>query len=409
MATFRYTGRDSNGKTVRGELTGNAADAVAAQLFANGVVPLDVQPVKVADHAFAELEKLLQRKPTLNELMLHARQMHALTKSGVPIVRGLTGLANSTRNPVLKNAQLEMVDSLQSGRSLAVSMAAHPKVFSPLFVNIVAAGEESGRLDEAYSRLFSYLQFEKSTLDRIKTALRYPSMVLVAVGIAVAVLMTMVIPQFARIFARFGADLPLATKIVVAASNFMVAHGGALLVGLIALVFGLRYWARTPRGRFLWARASFRIPIIGSILLRAALGRFARAFAMTYRAGVPLVQALGLMQQIVDNDYLAEAVKRIREGTERGESITQAATATQLFTPMVLQMMAVGEETGAIDDMMEEVADFYEREVAYDVDNLGALIEPILIMVVGGLVLVLALAVFMPIWDMSKVVTGKGS
>ena len=407
MALYRFRARSADGRELSGELEGADPQSVAAQLMERGVTPVEIVKSAVVDDIGERLSGWLQQKPPLNDLLLYARQMYTLTKAGVPITRGLRGLAESTEHPGLRRALQAMAKSLEAGRPLSSAMAEYPRVFSPLFISVVRVGEESGRLDEAHKRMFEYLSFEKTTTDRIKVALRYPIMVLAAVGIAIVILMWLVVPQFASVFARMGGELPWPTRLVMGVSAFTTQYWYQTLLGLALAVFALRSYIATPAGRYQWHRLSFRIPLVGSILLRAALARFARAFSMTYRSGVPLISALDLIAAAADNVFLASAIGRIREGAERGEPLTRSAMATGLFTPLVLQMLAVGEETGTVDQMMEEVANFYEREVDYAVDNLGAMIEPILMIAVGGVVLILALAVFLPMWDLGGLATGR--
>jgi len=314
--------------------------------------------------------------------------MYTLMRAGIPLSQAMTGLARSTRNETLREVLFLIKATVESGRELSVALAQHPKIFSSLYVNTVRIGESTGRLDQAFQRLAEYLERDRDTRSRIQTALRYPSFVVLAIGIAIGIINVVVIPQFAAIFERAHAALPLPTRILMASVGAAVAF---------------RAWRRTELGAYRWDRFKLRIPVIGDIINRATLGRFARGFSMSLAAGVPLTQALSIMAQAVDNEYLGERIRNIRNGVERGESLTRTATATGMFTPLVLQMMAVGEETGAIDDLLSEVAGFYEREVDYDIKNLSQAIEPILIAVMAGFVLIFALGVFLPLWDMAAV------
>ncbi|MDY6943107.1 MAG: type II secretion system F family protein, partial [Pseudomonadota bacterium] len=284
----------------------------------------------------------------------------------------------------------------------------HPAVFSPIFISIIRVGEESGRLDEAFIRLYHYLSFEKTTRDRVKVAARYPFFVLIAVTVAIGVIVTVVVPPFARIFESLGAPLPLPTRILIGMSDVVINYWYLLGAATAGLVMGARAYLRTESGRYRWDKLKLRLPVIGSIMLRSSLSRFARAFDMSFRSGVPVVQAMTLISRAVDNTYIAERVVEMRNGIERGDPLSRTARTTGLFPPMVLQMLTVGEETGSIDDMMKEVADFYEREVDYDVENLSATIEPLLIVAVGGVVLLMALGVFLPMWDMYGLMSGGG-
>jgi MSHA biogenesis protein MshG len=409
MATFKFRGRDRGGRLVNGELQADNSSAAAAQLIHSGVTPVRIDPIQAEGPGAQALQfRLFTPKPGLADLMMFARQMYALTKAGIPIVRALRGLADSARNPAMVTALHDVIESLNAGRDLAGSMAKHPDIFSPLFVNVIRVGENSGKLDEAFQRLHQYLAFDKLTRDAIAKALRYPVIVLAAVGVAIAVVMGMVVPKFTKIFSAFGSDLPAPTRIIIGVSDFTVEYwwlvGGVIAVALLSL----RTFLNTDAGRFAWDRAKLRLPVLGGIILRATLARFARAFTMTSRAGVPLLEALNLISRAVQNEYVGEQVRAMREFIERGDALSRAAAATGLFTPLVLQMLAVGEETGRVDEMMDEMADFYDRDVQNDVDNLGALMEPLLIIVVGGVVLVLALGVFLPMWDLAGAAMKRG-
>jgi MSHA biogenesis protein MshG len=266
----------------------------------------------------------------------------------------------------------------------------------------VRIGEMTGRLEEIFLRLFDHLEFEREMRARIRAALRYPSFVAIAITVAMAVVNLFVIPAFAKVYAGFNTQLPLMTRILLGASDFTVRFWPLLVAVAIFAVVGFRVYVATAGGKFAWDRRKLRIPLAGEIILKATLARFARSFALAARSGVPLVQALGVVALVVDNSYIASRIEHMREGVERGESILRTATATGVFTPVVVQMIAVGEETGEIDDLMDEIAAMYEREVEYQVKTLSARIEPILIVFLGVLVLILALGIFLPIWDLGK-------
>ena len=409
MAAYKFRGRSRDGRAVNGELQAESPSAAAAQLINSGVTPVRIDPA-VAATASRDLAniKLFQPKPGLTDLIMFSRQMFALTKAGIPLVRALRGLSDSHSNAIMVTALQDVIESLNAGRDLAGSLAKHPEIFSPVFVNVVRVGENSGKLDEAFSRLHQYLTFDKMTREAIGSALRYPIIVLVAVAVAIGVVMGMVVPKFGAIFKSFGSALPAPTQIIIAVSNFTVNYWWLMLGGVFAVLFTVRAWVRTERGLYLWDRAKLRLPVLGVILHRATLARFCRAFTMTSRAGVPLLEALNLVSNAVQNAYVGEQIRSMRESIERGEALSRAAGATGLFTPLVLQMLSVGEETGRVDEMMDEMAEFYDSDVKRDVENLGALMEPLLIIVVGGVVLVLALGVFLPMWDLAGAAMKKG-
>lgn len=407
MALFQYKARDARGQLVKGELEASNADALAGQLLNSGITPLEIQQVEKGKDVLAELKKRLgSSRPTLDDLILYCRQMYTLSKAGVPIVRAINGLAETTRNTMLADILHKIRQDLESGRELNVAMDLHREVFTPLMVSMVRVGENSGKLDLAFMQLARYLELERDTRNRIKAAIRYPLFVIVAISLAVGIVNLFVIPAFAGVFASMNRDLPWQTQLLINTSNFTVQWWPYLLSAIILAVIGLRYYISTPAGRYRWGRIKLRLPIVGSIITRATLGRFTRSFAMASKSGVPLIQGLTVVSRAVDNDFVTERILSMRNGIERGDSLTRTAAATGLFTPLVLQMLSVGEETGAVDQMMEEVADFYEREVDYELQNLSSAIEPILIVAVGILVLILALGIFLPMWDMTSLARG---
>lgn len=409
MPNFRYRGRGNRGDLMEGALEASSADAAAAQLINSGITPIDIREFRSTGGALDDLRERLQAStPDLAELILLSRQMYTLMRAGVPLAQGLGGLGRSTRNPTLRKALDNIKATIESGRELSTAMAQHPSIFSSLYVNTVRIGENTGRLDEAFKSLAEYLDRERDTRARINSALRYPTFVVIAIAIAIGVINVMVIPQFARIFERANVSLPLPTQIIIGTSSFFVTWWPFLLAGIVAAVFGIRVWVRTERGRYQWDRWKLRIPIVGDIIYRATLGRFAQGFSMSLAAGVPLTQALTIMSQAVDNEFVGERIRLIRNGVERGESLTRTAAATGMFTPLVLQMLSVGEESGAIDTLLAEVAGFYEREVDYDIKNLSQAIEPILIAVLAVFVLIFALGVFLPLWDLATVKIRQG-
>ena len=407
MSHFSYTGR-SDGVAVSGVLDGANAGAVADALMSRGVTPLTIVPTKggastaSAAPAF-DLQAWMQPQVQPVDKLLFSRQLHTLLKSGVPILRALAGLEESAVNVRMKQTLNQVRQSLGSGIDLSMSFAQHPKVFDGFYVALVRVGEMTGRLEEVFLRLFHHLEFEIFMRQQVKSALRYPSFVIIAMAAAVMVINLMVIPAFETVFKSFGAELPLATRILVATSNFTIHYGWLMLIALVAAAFGVRRWIATVDGRLTWDRWKLAAPLAGKIVLKATLARFARSFALSLKSGVPVEQALSVVAQTVDNAHMAKKVEGMRNGVERGETILRAAINTGVFTPVVLQMIAVGEETGSVDELMDEVAELYTNDVQYDLKTLAQQIEPILIIFLGMVVLVLALGVFLPVWDLGRV------
>ena len=411
MPQFAYQGRNARGELVKGVLEGASSSAIADQLFNTGITPvhIDAAPAGAGGGAGAGLRfSFGEAKVDLADLMLFCRQMHTLLKAGVPIVRGLAGLQESAQSPVLRAALAQVRESLESGRELSLSLRQHPKVFSTFIVSLVRVGELTGRLDEVFLHLYEFLAFEKKMREDMKAALRYPAIVLTALTAAMFIINIFVIPAFGKIFASFKIELPLMTRILLGTSDFFVAYWPLMIVGLVAGVAGLRSYVGSPAGRYRWDRLKLHLPVVGELVHKATLARFARSFALSGKSGVPIVQALAVVSSVVDNAYLESRILQMRDGIERGESVLRTAVAAGVFSPVVLQMVAVGEETGEIDALMTEVADMYEREVAIEVEGLTAKLEPILLVVMGVLVLILALGVFLPMWDLAGAARGGG-
>jgi MSHA biogenesis protein MshG len=406
MPFFAYKGRDGGGKLMQGVLEGADSGAVADLLFGSGVTPLEITVTnKRATGTGGTLgwrERLFEKKVTSMDVQLFSRQIYTLLKSGVPIMRGLAGLQESAISTSFARIIKDLRESLDAGRELSIAMGRHPTVFTPFYLSMVKVGEMTGRLEEVFLRLFDHLEFDRDMRDRVKTALRYPTFVVIAMALAMVVVNVFVIPKFAAVFKSFGAELPLMTRVLLATSEFTVAWWPTLLGATVAAVFAFRRWSRSPTGRLKWDRYKLRLPVAGKIIHKATMARFARSFALSMRSGVPIVQALTVVSQTADNAYLSWRIEQMRDGVERGESILRTSTAANVFTPIVLQMIAVGEETGSLDDLMDEIAQMYEREVDYELKTLSSQIEPILISFLGAMVLVLALGIFLPIWDLGN-------
>ena len=405
---FAYTGRSREG-AVNGMLEAASANAVADALVARGVTPLTIKQTTDGPRAISgepprfSLSRWMQPRVTPVDLMLFSRQLHTLLKAGVPILRALAGLQESASNERLKQTLQQVRQSLGSGLDLSMSLAQNSGVFDGFYVALVRVGEMTGQLEEVFMRLFHHIEFEIFMGQQIKSALRYPMFVMAAMAVGMMVINVMVIPAFATVFKSFGAELPLATRILMATSEFTINYGWLLVAASAVGMWLMRRWIATNDGRLTWDRFKLRLPLAGKIIRKGMLARFARSLALSLKSGVPIEQALSIVAQTVENAYLSKKIEGMRESVERGESILRAAAATGVFTPIVLQMISVGEESGAIDDLMNEVGDLYTNEVQYELKTLGQQIEPIMIIFLGLMVLVLALGVFLPVWDLGRV------
>ncbi len=407
MTEFAYKGRNAQGKIIKDHVTANSDTEAAKILLLKGITPITVERIletgpRPSSHFFSQ--DIFASKVRLTDLIMFSRQMAALTKAGMPIGASLLRLSETTKSAILRNALRGVSQEVLSGKTLSLSVAQFPKIFSPIFVNMIDTGEHTGKLDEAFSRLTEYLELEASVKRRIKAIMRYPTIVITAIMVATSVINVMVIPAFANMFKRFGAQLPLPTRVLLASSNFTIQYWPHVLVGVFVVILGLRLYVRTPAGRYSWDYFKLRIPLFGDVILQVLLMRFSSLFAMIFSSGVPLSKGMALVANAVGNQYVRKNVLTIRDGIESGESLYNSTKNSRLFPPLVTQMISVGEESGTLDVMLLHVAAFYREEVDYKIKQLGDLMEPILLVIVACMVLVLALGVFLPMWDMVKFV-----
>ncbi len=404
MPNFAYVGRNAQGDRVEGSMESPSGGILAEHLTESGITPIQITESAAPSEALGkQLSRLLNRqKAGFIDVLLFSRQMYTLMKAGVPIMRALAALQESAMNQAFAAVIQDLREALDSGRELSQALARHPSLFGAFYVAMIRVGETTGRLEEVFLQLFHHLEFQKFMKDQVKAALRYPSFVILAMGIALVIINIFVIPAFAKVFQGFNTELPLMTRVLIGFSDFTVTWWPALLALLIVAVVAFRAFVKTTAGRLTWDRIKLHIPIAGKIIHKATLARFARSFSMAARSGVSVVQGLSLTGQVVENAYIAKKLEDMRMGVERGESVLRTAAAAGVFTPVVLQMVMVGEESGSLEEMTLEIADMYQREVEYELKTLSAQIEPILIVALGAMVLVLALGVFLPMWDLGK-------
>ena len=404
MAIFQYKGRNSDGRLMNGQLDASSKDAAVNQLIGRGITPVELAE-------FIEEISLSERwaratnsgKVETVELIMFCRQMHTITRAGIPLIKGLRGLSASLRNFTFQQTLNDVVERLEAGAELSAAMRHHPKIFHNLFVSMVSVGESSGRLDLVFKQLSEYMERDLATVKSIKSALRYPTFVLLAISIAMVIINIKVIPAFANMFAKFESQLRLPTRILIGVSDFFVSYWIYMLVIVITVVAWAVHYIKTPEGSRVWGEKKLRFIVVGDIIERASLARYARSFGLMLSAGLPLSNALELSAKAIDNPYLGDKIRGIRAGVERGEGLFQTHLLSGMFTPLVLQMISVGEESGQVDALLAEVATFYESEVEYDVKQLSDRIEPIMIVIMAGFVTVLALGIFLPMWDMYSI------
>jgi MSHA biogenesis protein MshG len=404
MAIFEFKGRNADGRLITGQLDASSPDAAASQLLGRGITPVEVTAF-IEKLSFSERFTRATNSGRVEavELIMFCRQMHTISRAGIPLVKGLRGLSASLRNYAFQQALNDIVTRLEAGVELSTAMRAHPKIFNNLFVSLVSVGENSGRLDLVFKQLSDYMERDQSTIKSIKTALRYPTFVLIAITIAITIINIKVIPAFAGMFEKFGSQLPLPTRILIGISDFFVNYWMYLFAAVAGLVAWIYHYINTPEGSRVWGRKKLRLIVIGDIIERASLARYTRSFGLMLNAGLPISSALELSARAIDNPYLGDKIRGIRSGIERGEGLYQTHLVSGMFTPLVLQMISVGEESGQVDALLAEVAVFYESEVEYDVKQLSDRIEPIMIVIMAAFVTILALGIFLPMWDMYSI------
>ena len=407
MATFKYQGRNNSGGQVKGLLESINSNTAAAQLAKQQIIitkleeTKDASKVTMASSALNMLDSIGLDALQTSELINFCRQMNALMRSGVPILQAIKGLAVTSSGVKLKQALAKVADLLEGGYPLSAAFSKDPKVFNSLFVSIIHVGENTGELDNAFLKLSVYFEREEQTSKRIKTAMRYPIFVFIVLLMSIVAINIFVIPTFTSVFAKLGADLPLTTQFLIQSSKIFVEYGlHSLAVGL-ALIFGVRRYLQTEKGAYLWAKGMLIMPILGDIFERTILARFTYSLSTVLKSGVPMTTALSLVAEAVDNAYMRDKILAMRVDVESGITLYKAAANSQLFTPLVLQMVAVGDESGRVAELLEDVGDYYEREVDYDLGALTAKIEPVLIVIVASMVLVMGLGIFEPMWNMN--------
>jgi type IV pilus assembly protein PilC len=398
--TYAYRVRDRKGSLVTGEIQADSADLVLAKLREQHFIPLEVKEKKAG---LGREFHILPQKAKLKDLSVFSRQFATMVNSGLPLLRTLAILEEQTGSKYLAKVVGDIRLDVEQGTSLSGAMTKHPRAFSDLYVSMVRAGETAGTLDDVLLRLADTLEREVSLRRQIKSAMTYPIVVTGLVVVILTAMLVFVVPTFKDLYKQLGGTLPLPTRILVGVSD-IVRNYFLIVVGfIVGLAFLFRWWKRGP-GALAWDKFKLRIPIFGKLFHKSALSRFARTLSVLNRSGVPILQALEIVQETVGNQLVANAVKDLQAGVKEGESIAAPLARHSVFPPMVVQMMAVGEETGALDTMLEKVANFYDEEVAATVESLTAMIEPLLIAVVGLAVGAIVISLYLPTFKIFELI-----
>lgn len=404
MAMFTWEGRSPSGKSLKGEMEAQTVQQVFNALKAQKITP-NTQKIKEKGTGLDKEIKVpgMQRKVKMKDVVIFTRQFATMIDAGLPLVQGLDILAKGHENPTMKKILNSVKEYVESGGTLADGMARHPKTFDQLFVNMVAAGEAGGILDIILERLAQYLEKMDNLTRQVKTAMIYPSVVVGAAGIVSTILLVFVIPTFGEMFADFGAALPVPTQIVINLSNFMCANWHLIFGGLYGSYHFTKKFMATERGKEVCHPIFLKMPVFGDIIRKVAVSRFTRTMSTMLNSGVPIIDALTICAKTAGNKVVEREINSVRQSISEGKTLADPLQNSSVFPPMVVQMINVGEATGALDAMLGKIADFYEAEVENAVTGMKQLIEPIMILVLGTLIGGLVIAMYLPIFKLGSV------
>lgn len=403
-ATFTYRARDKSGKVHEGSLEGSSKEAVVKALREKGVVPLAVEQKKT-DGLKTEINiPGLTDRIKAKEIAVFSRQFATMINAGLSLLRSLSVLEEQTENSALAKVLSEVRRDVERGVGLSSALEKHPKVFDKLYTSMVKAGEAGGVLDDTLIRLADALEAQVALRSKVKSAMAYPVVVLSMVGLVVIAMMMFVVPIFVDLYAGAGGELPLPTKILITASGLITGFWFILFPGMVGAVVAFRKWIQTPGGRNIWDRAKLRMPVFGGVVHKTAISRFSSTLGVLLRTGVPILQAMEIVRDVSGNVVVGDAVADVAKSVKDGDSLAVPLESHKVFPPMVVQMIAVGEETGAVDAMLEKVAQFYDQEVNDTVDALTSLLEPLLIAFMGMTVGGILVALYLPMFNLVNVV-----
>ena len=406
MELYQYKGRNKRGDLMEGTVEAASPEGVVNWMMSSGISPISVHlkadPLRSQPYWLRAIQG--QRKLNKTDLLMLTRQLGTLLKAGIPLLQAVTGLKNSSHQPEMTKLLSALHASLDKGSELSEAMSRHPKFFDDYYINMVKVGESAGKLDEVFARLYIQLDFDRRMRQKIKSVLRYPMFVFSAIVVATMIVMVYVIPAFSGVYGSMHVELPIVTKLLMTTSGLISRNWTAILVFTIIVAFGVRYYVSTPEGLYQWDKLKLKLPIVGRILSKATIARFCRSFGMAMNSGVPIVTALALVSRVVDNAYYQERIMNMRDAVSHGDSLLRSFLASGIFSPIELQMISVGEETGDIESMVQQLAILYQDEVEYEASQLAETLEPILLVFMAALVMTLLLGIFLPMWNMTQLV-----
>ena len=401
--TYTYKVRDKQGKILQGTLDADSTTLVANKLRQMGYVPIAIDKKGGAGFS-TELKLPGSGRPKIKDIAVFSRQFAVMIDSGLSLLRALYVLEDQTENKALARVIGEVRQDVEKGASLSQALGRHPKVFSRLYISMVRAGETGGQLDRVLVQLADTIEKQVELRQKIKSAMTYPVAVLALVILILIAMLIFIVPTFKTLYDDLGGTLPLPTRILLLVSSVMVKALPIVILATVGFVFGFKRWIESTKGRVLWDRFKLRVPVFGKLVRLIALTRFSKTLASLLHAGVPILESLEITSDTVGNTVVATAVKDVQEGVKQGEPIAKRLENHAVFPPMVVQMLAVGEETGAVDTMLEKVGEFYEREVEATVEALTSLLEPLLICVLGGAVGSMVVSLYMPMFNIIKLI-----
>ncbi len=400
MAIFEYKAIDETGKAVTGTMEASSSAAVSEFLDKQNYMPLKIDEKK--DSGLNKTIFNFGKKIRQEDLISFTKQLVTLIKAGVPIISSLEALSEQTDSAILKETIEKIKDDLQAGNNFSNALAKYPDVFDDLYVNSVRAGETGGVLDQVLLRIGNLMTYEGEIKSKVKGAIRYPIIVVTFITIAFTILMTFVVPKFADIFSSAGAELPLPTKILMGISSVLKNYWYFIFGGLGGFFILSYYYVKTEKGRLNWDKLILKIPVFGNLFLKTAMSRFAHMFETLNKSGLPILQTMDIVSKTLGNVYIGNELERVGQGIEKGKGISKPLSESGLFPPLVIRMIAVGEQSGSLDEMLKNVSEHYDSEVNYLIENLVTMIEPILTVTIGAMVLLLALGIFLPMWNMMQ-------
>lgn len=406
MELYQYQGRNKRGDIMEGTVESSNPEGVVNWMMSSGISPISVRlkvdPLKNQPYWLRALQG--QKKLNKTDLLMLTRQFGTLLKAGIPMLQAVTGLKNSSHQPEMSKLLGSLHASLNKGSELSAAMARHPDFFDDYYINMIKVGESAGKLDEVFARLYAQLDFDRRMRQKIKSVLRYPMFVFAAIIIAVMIVMVYVIPAFSGIYGSMNVELPIVTQFLMGSSKLVASNWTAILIFSALAMLGVRYYVSTKEGLYKWDKLKLKLPIVGPVLAKATIARFCRSFGMAMNSGVPIVTALALVSRVVDNAYYEERIMGMRDAVSQGDNLLRSFMASGIFSPIELQMISVGEETGDIESMVQQLATLYQDEVEYEASQLAETLEPILLVFMAGLVATLLLGIFLPMWNMTQMV-----